>query len=134
MLRVHARLLAELDAELEAEHGLALVSYEVLLALHDAPGGRLRMAELADSVLLSRSGTTRLCDRLVRDGLVGRCSAPDDARGSYAVISELGRERFAAARATHLAGIRRRFTGLLADEELTALAALWDRVAPGAAD
>ena len=134
MLRVHARLIAELDAELVARHDLPLVSYEVLLALHDAPEGRMRMAELAESVLLSRSGTTRLCDRLEREGLVGRCAAPGDARGSFAVISDLGRERFRAARATHLAGIRRRFTDRLTDAELTALAAVWERVAPGVAD
>ena len=133
-LRVHAELVAELDAELVARHHLPLAHYEVLLALHDAPESRLRMAELAESVLLSRSGMTRLCDRLVRDGLVSRCAAPGDARGAYAVITDAGRERFLAARATHLAGVRRRFTDRFDDEELAILAGAWNRVLPGAAD
>ena len=72
MLRVHAALVRELDAELDAAHGLPLSSYDVLIYLRAAPGKRLRMAELADSVLLSRSGVTRLVDRLEREGLIVR--------------------------------------------------------------
>jgi len=71
-LRVHSALSRELDSELVAEHGLSLSSYEVLLFLAESPDGRMRMAELAESVLLSRSGLTRLADRLERDGLVTR--------------------------------------------------------------
>jgi DNA-binding MarR family transcriptional regulator len=132
-LRVHAALIRELDADLEGRHGLPLTSYEVLLRLSGADGGRMRMAELAGSVLLSRSGLTRLCDRLVRQGLVEREAAPDDARGAYAVITPLGRERFRAAHATHLAGVRERFTDRLGPEDLERLAAVWERVLPGAA-
>ena len=107
MLRVHAAVTRQLDAELMAEHGISLSSYEVLLFLADAPGGQLRMSELADGVLLSRSGLTRLVDRLVRDGLVRRERCEDDARGLNAVITPAGRELFARARRTHLAGVRR---------------------------
>src|ERR687894_2078461 len=70
LLRVHAALVRELDAELLAAHDLPLTSYDVLIYLRDAPGRRLRMAELADSVLLSRSGVTRLVDRLAPAGLI----------------------------------------------------------------
>ncbi len=84
LLRVHAALTKALDAELESEHRLPLSSYEVLLHLAFTDGERLRMSDLADAVVLSRSGLTRLVDRLERDGLIARESCPSDARGSYA--------------------------------------------------
>ena len=90
MLRVHAAITRQLDAELIASHGISLSSYEVLLFLADAPDGQLRMSDLADGVLLSRSGLTRLVDRLVRDGLVRRERCEDDARGLNAVITPAG--------------------------------------------
>src|SRR5215211_5483146 len=80
MLRVHAALLRTLDAELDAAHDLPLTSYDVLIYLRNAPAKRLRMAELADSVLLSRSGVTRLVDRLEREGLLTRDTCVDDGR------------------------------------------------------
>jgi DNA-binding MarR family transcriptional regulator len=133
MLRVHAGMTRALDAELTRAHDLPLSSYEVLLFLADAPGGRLRMAELADGVLLSRSGLTRLVDRLERAGLLEREPCPDDARGSFATITAKGRELFTDARETHLAGVRDRFLAHFTREELRELATLWERVAPGAA-
>ncbi|HEY1274392.1 MAG TPA: MarR family transcriptional regulator [Thermoleophilaceae bacterium] len=132
MLRVHAGLVRALDAELAAMHGLPLTSYEVLLFLADAPGGRLRMAELADAVLLSRSGLTRLVDRMEREGLIRREQCPNDARGWYAAITHTGLQTFRAARDTHLAGVRERFLTHFSREELHALAELWGRVDPGA--
>lgn len=132
-LRVHAGLRGELDAELIAEHDLPLSSYEVLLFLNDSSDGRMRMSELADSVLLSRSGLTRLVDRLERVGLVVRQECDTDARGLETVITDEGRKRFAAARKTHLAGVRRRFLDLLDDDERATLASIWDRMVPGAA-
>ena len=85
MLEAHSALVAELDAELEREHGLPLTSYEVLMYLGDAPAGKLRMGELADRLLLSRSGITRLVDRLVRQGLIERERCKDDGRGYFAL-------------------------------------------------
>jgi DNA-binding MarR family transcriptional regulator len=131
LLRVHAQLVRSLDAELEREHGLSLTSYEVLLYLDDSPEGRLRMHDLAASVLLSRSGLTRLADRLEREGLIAREACPDDARGSYAVVTELGRVRLAAARVSHLDGVRRHFLSHLSAEEQDQLGDTWERVAPG---
>jgi DNA-binding MarR family transcriptional regulator len=131
-LRVHAALARELDAELIANHGLPLSSYEVLLTVADAPGERMRMSEIADSVLLSRSGVTRLVDRLERDGLVERIPCEDDARGQYAVLTERGREAFDAARATHLAGVRRRFLERFECDDLRRMAGYWERLVPGA--
>jgi DNA-binding MarR family transcriptional regulator len=131
-LRVHAQLTKALDAELIREHDLPLTSYEVLLFLNDAPEGRLRMSELADGVLLSRSGLTRLVDRLERDGLLRREPCEEDARGYFAVITDAGRELFRRARATHLDGVRERFLASFSREELGTLAELWERVVPGA--
>ena len=134
LLRVHTALVRELDAELEAAHDLPLSSYDVLINLRSAPGRRLRMAELADSVLLSRSGVTRLVDRLVREGLIVRDTCESDGRGSFAVLTEEGEELLARARPTHLAGVRELFLRHFTDSELRTLAGFWEKVRPGAAD
>ena len=133
MLRVHSALVKALDAELIAVHGLPLTSYEVLINLQAAPDRRRRMAELADSVLLSRSGTTRLVDRLERDGLLERDTCDSDGRGCFAVLTVQGEELLSKARATHLEGVRERFLRHFADTELEQMAAWWDRALPGAA-
>jgi DNA-binding MarR family transcriptional regulator len=133
LLRVHAGLTKALDAELMREHELPLSSYEVLLFLAEAPDGRLRMSELADGVLLSRSGLTRLVDRMERDGLLQRERCEEDQRGLYAEITDKGRELFARARRTHLDGVRERFLDRLSPADQRALAALWEKVSPGAA-
>ena len=133
LLRVHSALVKALDSELEAAHDLPLSSYEVLLYLGGAPDGRLRMSELAEHVLLSRSGMTRLIDRLERDGLVARDTCSRDGRGCYAALTERGREVLEEARVTHLAGVRARFLAHFDEDELGALAAYWERVVPGAA-
>jgi DNA-binding MarR family transcriptional regulator len=132
-LRVHSRLTRELDAELAAAHKLPLSSYEVLLFLNDAPDGQLRMAQLADSVLLSPSGLTRLVDRLEKAGLVRRESCPSDRRGFEAVITDEGRAALAEARPTHLAGVRKRFLEHFSTEEMRVLGSYWNRVLEGAA-
>lgn len=134
LLRVHSALVKALDAELLAAHALPLTSYEVLINLQAAPGRRRRMAELADGVLLSRSGMTRLVDRLERDGLLERDACTDDGRGTYAVLTDKGQALLAEARRTHLDGVRERFLRHFEENELRTLAGLWERVLPGAAD
>jgi DNA-binding MarR family transcriptional regulator len=131
MLRTHAALLHDMDAQLAAAHGLALRSYEVLLHLEEAPRRRLRMSDLSHSVLLSPSGVSRLVDRLERGGLVcrERCSA--DGRGYWAVLTARGERAFSEARATHLAGVRRLFLRHFAGDDLTRLADYWERLLPG---
>jgi DNA-binding MarR family transcriptional regulator len=128
LLRVHAQLSKALDAQLDATHGLQLTSYEVLLYLSDAEGGRMRMNDLASSVLLSRSGLTRLVDRLEREGYLERCSCAHDARGAFAVLTQAGREKLEAARETHLAGVREHFLAHFTPEELELLGDAWERV------
>jgi DNA-binding MarR family transcriptional regulator len=128
MLRAHAELTRQLDAQLAREHKLPLSSYEVLLFLADAPNGRMRMSELADSVLLSRSGLTRLVDRLEREGLLRRERCESDARGLFAEITPAGRELFDAARRTHLDGVRALFLDRFSRDELRALGELWQKL------
>ena len=132
-LRVHAALVKSLDAELASAHDLPLSSYEVLLTLEAAPGRKRRMSELADSVLFSRSGMTRLVDRLERDGLLVRDHCTADGRGCFAVLTDKGQAVLETARPTHLGGVRERFLSQFGDEELITLATWWERVLPGAA-
>jgi DNA-binding MarR family transcriptional regulator len=134
LLRAHAALTKTLDAEMEAEHALALSSYEVLLHLAAAERRRMRMCDLAESVLLSRSGITRLVDRLERDGLVARDSCPQDARGSFAVLTDAGALRLRAAGATHIDGVRRHFLVRFSPAELEQLAGLLARLAGESAE
>jgi DNA-binding MarR family transcriptional regulator len=128
-LIAHARVLRQLGDELEDEQRLGLASYDVLVQLSEAPDG-LRMSELADAVLLSRSGLTRLVDRLERDGLVERRSCPSDARGTYAVLTEKGRDRLRVASATHLRGVAEHFVSHFTPSELDTLGGLLARLLP----
>ncbi len=131
LLRSHAELLALLDRELDAEHGLSLAEYEVLAFLSEAPDERMRPAELARQVLISPSALTRRLDRLERRGLVERQRCPHDARGSYAVLSGKGRDQLVAAAPTHVGGVRRHFVDPLTPAQLQALAAALEKVPAG---
>ena len=120
-LQTHARLFRRLDEELRAEHGLSLPEYEALMQIGRAASRRVRMTQLAEQVLLSKSGVTRLIDRLVADGLVERSACSHDARGAEAVLTPAGLERLRAAASTHLRGIDRYFVSALGAAELHAL-------------
>ena len=120
-LRAHALLSRRLDEELRAEQGMSLAEYDALFQLAAAPGARLRMNQLADRVLLSRSGITRLVDRLVADGLVSRCQCSSDARGAEAVLTDDGLGRIRRARATHIRGVEHYFLDALSPDERTQL-------------
>ena len=109
LMRAHALILYRLESEMEAEHGLPLRWYEVLLHLSRAPEGRMRMQDLADVALQSKSGLTRLVDRMEAAGLVTRESCPSDRRGINAVLTPEGRRRFRRAAPFHVKGIERHF-------------------------
>ena len=128
MLEVHAGVTRALDDEMRSEHGLPVSSYEVLMFLAAAPGHRLRMAEIADRVLLSRSGLTRLIDRLVELGYVTRCSVETDGRGAYAELTDAGQAKFRSAAQTHRGGIRRHFLDRLTAGDQAALGDIWKRL------
>ncbi len=127
MLEVHARVTQELDAQMQAAHGMSVSAYEVLMFLADAPQHRMRMSDIADRVLLSRSGCTRLVDRLVKQGYVSRCAADSDGRGLFAALTPAGLEKVRAARRTHRAGVRRFFLDYLTPTDQIALGDIWSR-------
>lgn len=123
-LRAHAHVTRALERELVAEQRLSLAAYDVLVQLAEAPGRMLRMTDLADAVLLSRSGVTRLVDRLEQTGLVCRQRTSVDGRGVVAVLTEDGLQRLREASVTHLDGIVRHFVARLDRRQLADLAAI----------
>ena len=110
-----------LDEELRAEHDLTIGEYDALLTIAQAPERRIRMRQLADEVILSKSGVTRLIDRLVDDGLVERSACVADARGAEAVLTERGLARLRAASRTHLRGIDEHFLAILDRDDLAVI-------------
>jgi DNA-binding MarR family transcriptional regulator len=130
-LQSHASILRALDAELIAEHGMTTRDYEVLLYLAQAPDRRLPMSTLAESTMLTRSGITRLIDGLVASGSIERRSCSNDARVSYAELTDAGYEKLREAGCTHVASIRRLFLEHFDAEEIEQLASLLSRL-PGA--
>jgi DNA-binding MarR family transcriptional regulator len=128
-LRAHAKITRALEAELVAEQRISLAAYDVLVQLAEAPERRLRMTELAEAVLLSRSGVTRLVDRLERAGLVRRSRVVDDGRGVAAELTAAGLTRLRTAARTHLAGVVRHFVVPLEPDDLAALERITRRLA-----
>lgn len=128
-LRAHARVLRELERELQSEERLALTDYDVLVQLAAAGERRLRMSELADRLLLSRSGATRLVDRLVTEGLVERASCESDRRGQWASLTDAGYRRLRQASPTHLRGVAAHFLDRLTAQELADLERMLGRIA-----
>ncbi len=120
-LDAHARVSRRLDEELRAEHDLSLAEYDALLSIAQAPDRRIRMRQLSDRVILSKSGVTRLIDRLVADGLVERSACLADARGAEAVLTDQGLARLRAASRTHLRGITEHFLEPLDGTDVDAL-------------
>jgi DNA-binding MarR family transcriptional regulator len=128
LLRAHAATTRALSAELVAEHGLTINDYEALLLLSKADDGRMRRVDLAEGLLLTASGITRLLDGLESAGLVERAACAADRRVVYAVLTEDGRERLAAASGSHVKAIRELFEQRLDREELEQLAELLGRL------
>jgi DNA-binding MarR family transcriptional regulator len=128
MLFAYRNMTSAIDERLEREHELSLSSYEVLLLLSRADDNALRMGELADELLLSRSGLTRLVDRMVARGLLERHTCSADRRGTYARLTDAGRKKFSDARPTNLAAIREQFVDRLEEDDLEDLARVWSRL------
>ena len=131
-IEAHAHVVGLLARELQEEQSLPLTWYDVLVQLSEAEGRRLRMQELADRVLLSQSGLTRLVDRLEEEGLVERVRCSDDGRGLFAQLTRDGLTTLRRTYPTHLRGVREWFTDLLTDEEATVLAGALTRIADNA--
>lgn len=127
-LRSHAAITRELSVQLQREHDLTLNDYEVLLHLSQADGGMLRRVDLAERVLLTASGITRLLEGLEESGYVCKQTCPSDARVSYAKLTDEGDAKLREARVTHLRGIGELFTGRYSRSELATLAELLSRL------
>jgi DNA-binding MarR family transcriptional regulator len=128
LLRVHAALVPAIDREVHAETNLPLSWYDVLLELTAAPEGRLRMSDLADRVVLSRTRVSRLVDELVVKGLVRKEEHPHDKRSAFAVVTPAGAAEFRNAAPVYLRAIETRFAHELTNEELRVIRDLLERV------
>ena len=132
-LTAHAAVIDALGKDLESAVGLPLTWYEVLLYLRESDEGRLRMHELAESLLLSRSAATRFVDRMEAAGLVSRESCVTDGRGTFVVMTDHGRDVFRRAAPVHLAGIDRYFAGNITTQEAIEMVESFGRVLDGLA-
>jgi DNA-binding MarR family transcriptional regulator len=121
-------LMAVLEREMRDGAGLTLSQYDVLLRLGEVPGGRMKMSDLAGAVLYSTGGLTRLIERMCQAGLVRREPSEADRRVIYAVLTGEGRDRLRQASALHMAGVRRHFGSVLADDEAGTVAAFLGRL------
>ncbi len=130
-LRAHAAVVRELSSELVAAHGLTINDYEVLLHLSRAEGSRMRRVDLAQQVLLTPSGITRLLEGLERSGFVERVACKEDLRVSYAQLTTAGRAKLRAAGKTHVAGIHRLFLDHFDADERAVLGELLGRLTDG---
>jgi DNA-binding MarR family transcriptional regulator len=137
LVRAHAAVTRQLSTQLSADHGLSINAYEALLRLARAPESRMRRVDLANGLLLTAGGVTRLLDGLEREGFVGREQCPSDRRVSWAVLTKAGRDKLREASKSHIRQIDELLGGTYDDDELEQLAALLDRlpgVDPTAAD
>ena len=132
LLRTHAQLDRAIDADLREHDGITHVEFEVLLRLSLSDRARMRIQDLATTSLLTRSGMSRLLDRMERAGVITRQAAPEDGRGAYAALTDQGRALFDQASARHITHVRSIFHSRLTPEELDTLAVIWAKLAaPG---
>lgn len=122
------RLLAQLNQDLEGKHGLSLSEYRILVLLTEAPDGSLRMSELADGALSSRSRLTHQVRRMESAGMVLRSNCPEDGRGVLASLTDEGRRRLAEAAPTHVESVRRDFVDGLTSEQLRTIREVFEKV------
>ncbi len=134
LLQVHARLVPAMDRVVQDQTGLPLSWYDVLLELSAAPEGRLRMSELAERVVLSRTRVSRLVDELVSRGLITKEGHPEDRRSAYAVITNEGFSRFNVAAPVYMHAIETEFASSLTSEELRLLSRVLNKIRKAGGD
>jgi DNA-binding MarR family transcriptional regulator len=127
-LRFVSKATRALDEALVAGNGISLKEFDVLITLFNAPGGRLRMTELAEGIVLSQSGVTHLVTRLERDGLVSRSVDEADRRSYFTTLTPAGRRRLRDSRPTHNEVVRSQLTQRLTAAQLATLGAMWDKI------
>jgi DNA-binding MarR family transcriptional regulator len=128
LLRAHRAVTRHLDANLDAEHGLTISDFEVLIRLARAPERRMRRVDLAQEVLLTASGITRLLDGLEQEGYVERDSCATDRRVVYAVLTDDGHAKLREAASTHFGQVEELFGARFGEPELTDLHSLLTRL------
>jgi len=133
-LEAHARVTSVLEEELEAERDLPLTWYDVLVQLQESAEHKLRMTDLAGAVLLSKSGLTRLIDRMCGATLVERAPDPLDRRGTYVILTPAGLDRLNDAAPVHMRGVEQHFARYLSDAETVAVRGAFTRVIEGVHD
>jgi DNA-binding MarR family transcriptional regulator len=133
LLRGHASVTRSMSAQLVADHGLTINDYEALLHLSRADEGRMRRVDLAERLILTASGVTRLLDGLERTGWVERASCASDRRVTYAVLTEAGRAKLQEASSSHIETVRDFFESRFSEAELDQLAGLLGRLPDAAA-
>lgn len=130
-LEAHARIVDVLTEELREGTGLPLTWYDVLVQLSEAPGHQLRMQELAGAILLSKSGLTRLVDRLEAEGYVERVACDDDRRGTFARLTDEGLATLRRCAPVHVDGVVRHFAAHIGDDEAAVLRRVLERLSRG---
>jgi DNA-binding MarR family transcriptional regulator len=128
-LEAHRRVTQRLEDELQDAHGIPLPWFDVLASLGSIEDHRSRMQELAQSVMISKSGLTRLVDRMERAGLLEREACEEDRRGTYATLTDQGRALLEGATPTYIRGVAEHFGELLADDEIATVAEVMGRIA-----
>ena len=129
-VEAHTAVMDVLERELVERRGISLTWYDALLQLSEAPGCRLRMSELADSIVISRSGFSRAARRMEEAGLIAREPSPEDGRGAYVVLTDHGRRTFRRAAAVHLRGVADHFLRHLSEEDAAVMEAALRRIRP----
>lgn len=127
-IRLHQKLTARLGADLQAHSQLSGADFEVLVALTDAPDGRLRFQDLAKEIEWEQSRLSHQIRRMIKRDLVAREECAEDGRGAFVVISPNGREAIEAAAPRHVATVRRLVVDPLTPDELEALGRISDRI------
>jgi DNA-binding MarR family transcriptional regulator len=129
LLLAHAAAVSAIETDLKRSGSIPLPWYDVLLELNAVPGRKLRMSDLGERVVLSRTRVSRIVDELVAAGLVERCADPHDKRSAFAVLTPAGRAALRQAAPRYLESIEQHFTGLLDDRERRTVAIALNRVA-----
>lgn len=127
-ITLHAKIIERIDADLQGAGGISLQHYDILIELFEAKGKQLRMYELAQRVVLSRSSITRLVDQLEKQGLLSRKTDPEDRRGSYAVLTEAGETALRESWPFYREAILRHFGSFLGDDEARTLSEVFARM------
>jgi len=120
-IKTHSQIIENIEMDLAEQKRVPLTTYDVLIELFEAPNRKLRLGDLKQKVILSKSGLTRLLDRLEREGLIQREKSEEDRRGAYAILTAEGEKQLRQAWPIYARGIKRYFAALLSDEEVQAL-------------